>query len=283
MMAGTQPASAAHAARPGVAGAFRVAFEAAVTGDLRFLAHHDELRMLERALVRAGWPLAYSQGFNPRPHLSVPLPRNVGTAADSQLALVDLRAPRCADELAVSLAAALPADYRLVRLSAPAPRRVPHAQTACYELELEAADAAELGPRIEELSARPTVVVQRDYGPGRASRPIDIRPYIEQLQLEGGRLRIVLRCNQQRTARPSEVITELGLRAAAYSGRLRRSEVQWDMELFGPESGPAARERKCFDDQETLSKKISGEEDHAAVNEKVRHGAGGDVGHSHAD
>ncbi len=278
MVVDAQSASASSAARPAGPAPFRVALELAVTGDLRFLAHHDELRMLERALVRAGWPLAYSHGFNPRPHMSVPLPRNVGTAADTQLALVDLREPRSADELTASLAAVLPADYRLLRVLAPAPRRVPHVQTACYELELDAAGAAGLGPRIAELAARPTVVVQREYGPGRASRPIDIRPYLEQLQLEDCRLRIVLRCSEQRTARPSEVITELGLPATAYNGRLRRREVQWDFELFGPPSGPTAHERNCFDDQETHPKETGCEEDHAAADQEIRRGTGRDVG-----
>jgi radical SAM-linked protein len=274
MAARAQPPSAAADARGAAAAPWRVALEFAVTGDVRFLSHHDELRMLERALVRAGWPLAYSQGFNPRPRVIVPLPRSVGTAANGQLALVDLRAAGAPEELSASLAAALPADYRLVRVAALASRRVPRAQTACYEVELDAAEVDGLAPRIEGLLARPTLVVPRAYGPGRAPRPIDIRPYIEQLQLDGCRLRIVLHCGAQRTARPSEVITELGLPAAAYNGRLRRSEVHWDIELFGPDTGPAARERNCFDNQETCSKEVCREEDHAATDKEICRGTG---------
>ena len=70
---------------------FRVALSYALNGELRYLSHRDELRMLTRALVRARWPLRYSRGFNPIPRLTLTLPRSVGTASECQLALVELR------------------------------------------------------------------------------------------------------------------------------------------------------------------------------------------------
>jgi radical SAM-linked protein len=36
---------------------------------LRFISHLDWLRMLQRAVSRAGFPMAYSQGFNPKPKI----------------------------------------------------------------------------------------------------------------------------------------------------------------------------------------------------------------------
>lgn len=40
------------------------------TGNLRFISHLDWLRMLQRAIMRAQLPIAYSQGFNPTPRMS---------------------------------------------------------------------------------------------------------------------------------------------------------------------------------------------------------------------
>jgi radical SAM-linked protein len=258
MLAPAHLSSATNGAGSAGPARFRVALELAVGGDVRFLSHHDELRLLVRALVRARWPLAYSHGFNPKPRMIVPLPRNVGTAAAAQLVLVDLCEPRQPGELFESLAGQLPPDCRLLRVMAPAPRGVPHARTVCYELELDPAEVGGLGDRIPELTARSTLVVQRDYGPGRAPRPIDIRPHIERIQLEGRRLRLVLRYRDQRTARPSEVITELGLAVTACNQHLCRTAVQWDTELFGPDDGPRARERNYFDNQEIPPKEDGG-------------------------
>jgi radical SAM-linked protein len=244
------PAASESSPAPAASPRFRVAIEFAITGDLRFLAHHDELRLLTRALVRSGWPLAYSHGFNPRPRLTVPLPRNLGTAAMCQVALVELREPRRPDELRASLAAQLPAGCELLGVIAPAPAATPHPQGVTYELDLSAEHADGLVPRLQQLLTRESVPIQRDAGPEKPGVLIDIRPYIDQLELNGRRLRFVLRFAEQRTARPSEVITELGLPAADYNHRLRRVAVQWDMELTGPIDGPATRERNCIGNEE---------------------------------
>ncbi|MBW7991664.1 MAG: DUF2344 domain-containing protein, partial [Planctomycetes bacterium] len=49
-----------------------------IGGPLRFISHAQTLSVFQRACVRAGIEIRYSQGFNPRPRLSLPLPRPVG-------------------------------------------------------------------------------------------------------------------------------------------------------------------------------------------------------------
>jgi hypothetical protein len=56
-----------------------------IGGSLRFLSHAETLRVLQRACVRAGINLQYSRGFNPRPKMSLPLPRPVGVESDDEL------------------------------------------------------------------------------------------------------------------------------------------------------------------------------------------------------
>ncbi len=231
----------------------RAAVEYAITGDLRYLAHHDELRLLTRALVRAGWPLAYSGGFNPRPRLTVPLPRNLGVAAERQVAVVHLSEPRPAGELADRLAPQLPGSCVLRRVIAPAPPATPHPRSVEYEVELEAADLEGLAGRCAQVLGRATVVVERESAPGRPTRPFDIRPYVLELALRGSVLRMRLGFVEQRTARPAEVITELGLAAGRYNHRLRRADVQWDIAIAGPEAGPAVNERNDIGNEEDKS------------------------------
>ncbi len=43
-----------------------------------FIAHLDQMRLFQRALRRAGLPLVYTQGFNPRPIFEFALPVGVG-------------------------------------------------------------------------------------------------------------------------------------------------------------------------------------------------------------
>ena len=60
-------------------------------GDIRFISHHDLMRLFERALRRAQLPVATSEGFHPRPRISLPMPLSVGFTGHSEVADVGLR------------------------------------------------------------------------------------------------------------------------------------------------------------------------------------------------
>lgn len=223
-----QPASAP---RPP---AFRVAFQYALGGDLPYLSHRDELRMLRRALVRAGWPLRFSRGYNPMPWLSVPLPRRVGLASDCQLALTELSEPRGAPGLWDSLAATLPQACRLQTVKAPAPPGTPHPQAAEYAVALSAQATRAVAPAVERWQA----ILEMDEG--RRSGEVNSPPtpkcqqYLERVAWDGSELRLRLRFVEQRTARPSEVLTEFGLAPDSGGYAVRLCEVAWNMEFSGP-------------------------------------------------
>ena len=57
------------------------------TGNAVWISHLDLMRLFQRALKRAGLPLTHTQGFNPRPSVSIALPLSVGV--ESQCELLD--------------------------------------------------------------------------------------------------------------------------------------------------------------------------------------------------
>lgn len=238
----TPPERPGRPSDPSRPAAFAVAVHFALRGDLRYLAHHDEMRMLTRALVRAGWPLCYSGGFNPKPRIHFPLPRNLGVASEAELALVDLRAARSADELTAALAPALPAGCVLRRIEAPAPCRAPAAEAVEYAVTLADGDAAELPPRIAALLAQPALPIERNFGPDKPARRVDIRPFIEAIVLDGARLHLRVRVERQRSARPAEILSCLDLDAAAYECAVCRVAVEWRTERPAAPRAPAASE-----------------------------------------
>lgn len=206
----------------------RVWIDYAVEGDLRFLSHHDEIRALTRALVRARWPLAYSGGFNPAPRLSIPLPRAVGVAADSQRAAVELSTLETFEALHGALAAALPTGLRLLGVSAAPQGRKPHATAAEYIAELTDAECQTAAPRIADLLSADSRIVARTDRDGRERGQIDLRPSIVELRIENRTLRISLRLEGGPVARPHEVLAELGFVPNASIHRLRRTAVTWE-------------------------------------------------------
>ena len=67
-------------------------------GTARYISHLDLARAVERALNRAGLPIAYTQGFNRRPRLSLAAALPLGYTsqaeiADVVLALLEPKAP----------------------------------------------------------------------------------------------------------------------------------------------------------------------------------------------
>lgn len=61
----------------------RIVFEK--TGDAVWISHLDLMRLFQRAFKRAGLPLTHTQGYNPRPSVSIALPLSVGVESHCEL------------------------------------------------------------------------------------------------------------------------------------------------------------------------------------------------------
>jgi len=54
-------------------------------GNAVWISHLDLMRLFQRAFKRAGLPLKHTQGFNPRPSVSIALPLSVGVESGCEL------------------------------------------------------------------------------------------------------------------------------------------------------------------------------------------------------
>lgn len=63
------------------------------TGSAIWISHLDLMRLFQRAFKRAGLPLTHTNGFNPRPSVSIALPLSVGV--ESQCELLDFELLDC--------------------------------------------------------------------------------------------------------------------------------------------------------------------------------------------
>jgi len=61
----------------------RILFEK--TGNAVWISHLDLMRLFQRSFKRAGLPLTHTQGFNPRPSVSIALPLSVGVESVCEL------------------------------------------------------------------------------------------------------------------------------------------------------------------------------------------------------
>lgn len=78
------------------------------TGSAVYISHLDLMRVFQRAFKRAGLALTHSQGFNPRPTVSIALPLSLGTESVCELLDFELVGEKPSnDEICARLNAAL--------------------------------------------------------------------------------------------------------------------------------------------------------------------------------
>ena len=96
-------------------------------GKVRFVGHRDLARTFERAFRVAALPLAFTQGFSPRPKVSLGLALGVGHESDAEYLDLELVEPIDVDALAGALAGALPEGVEVdgVARARPAGARAP--------------------------------------------------------------------------------------------------------------------------------------------------------------
>ena len=81
-----------------------------------WISHLDLMRLFQRAFKRAGLKLKHTQGFNPRPSVSIALPLSVGVESECELLDFDLEGEYTIDTIADKLNAALVEGVRVKRV-----------------------------------------------------------------------------------------------------------------------------------------------------------------------
>jgi len=75
----------------------KVRFKYSKTGKSKYISHLDLRATMQRAFLRAGVNLKYSEGFNPHPYMSVALPLSVGIESLCELIDVGIADDRIPD------------------------------------------------------------------------------------------------------------------------------------------------------------------------------------------
>ncbi len=218
-------------------------------GKIRFLSHRDIARVWERGLRRAGVPVAYSEGFSPRPRISFGLALSTGyeslgeyldvdLAPDADLAPADLPArvsPHLPDGMDAQIAIDLPLGADSLQ----------QAVTSCgWRIEVVGPDLHAVATAVSTALGAgelPTVVERKG-----TETTIDARPAILELAVSDDvpqpgvsslRPTAVLEATlatQPRSLRPAELLRALD--ATWREGRVLRTH-QWTL-VDGARSEP---------------------------------------------
>lgn len=178
----------------------------------RFLSHLDLLATLEYGMRRARLPLALSEGFNPRPRMSLAAPLPVGYVGEREILEISLKEPRDPAEVQHALQAALPAGITVLEVTAIEPERKGAASRlrgAVYRIDFPH-PAGGLAGNVKTLLARETIEVDETRGEGTRTR--DLRPLIDAIEvIDPSSIRLSLRLTDAGSARPEQIVELLGI------------------------------------------------------------------------
>jgi radical SAM-linked protein len=228
-----RPAGAGHPTPQPLTGGVGVVAEFRVSGLTRYLSHAELMRVFQRACVRAGLALDYSHGYNPRPRISLPLPKPVGVESTGDLLCVRLLdsgagEEALASEVAGRLSGELPGGLEILSVRV-VPRKASfQAAAADYRFSLKNASLIdEVREKAAAVLASPSCVVDRRDGDERAPRPVDVRPFLASIEVAGQNVSTTCWIRQSGSVRSGELLELLGLTKEQLAGPIQRTAIQW--------------------------------------------------------
>ena len=178
-------------------------------GNAVWISHLDLMRLFQRAFKRAGLQLKHTQGFNPRPSVSIALPLSVGIESECELLEFDLDGQDATcDEIKERLNKALVSGIEVSEVYEGGRKYRDLALLAC-EIVLSYDDGVPVGTlgEIRDLFARDALILPKKTKNGMQEQ--DIIPMIRRAaftQKDGNTITAdVLICCQNPTLNPAQI------------------------------------------------------------------------------
>lgn len=148
---------------------------------LRWISHMDLVRTFERAIRRGRVPVAYSEGFNPRPRMSFYSQLAVGLTGEAEPMTIELTEKVDPKDLICTLNSALPEGMIVRSAEEVEGRKAPEIRGSEFLIGVSEGCEEHITDAVSALLSLESMVVDRRKEKG--SQPVEIRPGIESLEL----------------------------------------------------------------------------------------------------
>ena len=197
--------------------------------------------------------MQYSQGFNPRPRLSLPLPRSVAVESDDELLCLRIdqstsaQAHKSISDLCTSmktkLSEQLPENFELVSVEVTEAKSAPQPRVATYVLPVRQEYVNEkLKARIERVLGSESLNFQRrthrqdprrktqdrrQRTEDRRQKTVDVRGFLESVELDERGIVVECKISSAGSIRVEEILKLLELDVEKLTAPIRRTNVEW--------------------------------------------------------
>jgi len=198
--------------------------------EIKFISHLDIIRLWERALRRAQVNLAYSEGFSPRPRISLAAPLSVGVTSEVELMDIYLTRTVSPHWLAAAVNRQLPPDMKILDVY-PIAVGIPSLQSQVryveYKIEVTTEkESKDIESAISRLLSTEHLPWHHERDTGR--RNYDLRALIDDICLINWchshcTVGMKLRCDNSGAGRPEQVALALGFNS--YPQSIQRTKL----------------------------------------------------------
>lgn len=205
----------------------RVRFEK--RGELKAISHLDLMRAFERALRRTDLPLRMSEGYNPRPRISFPVPLGVGIEGLDEVMEFDLDQWVFPAEIEQRIREELPAGLSIKSVEPSNPHAAAQGKEVSYEIRPKDRirnDVRLTADGLKDFATRDEIPVSRIRKGKR--KVVDIRPFLLAVERDGDAVVLHIAAGPKGSARPEELLGAMGFDDAACrcDFRIVRTRVQ---------------------------------------------------------
>lgn len=188
---------------------YRLKYE--ITGPMCFLSHLEIMRLWQRAMLRAKLPIAWTQGFNPRPKLSLGPARNVGIEGLNEYFDAEFSSDIDGITLTKSLNGILPQGVRICEV-----REIPRGtkqldaviNEALYKISFLGTAPDDLEKTVSAFMAEESCLFVRKSPKGE--KEIDVRSFVNGIEINGSDLLVSVKTGNRGSLRIAELLTVLG-------------------------------------------------------------------------
>ena len=168
------------------------------TGAAKYISHLDFVRTYNRAMRRAGLPVAFSEGFNPHPLLGFALPLSVGYTSECELLELRLTGALAEAEIRDRLNAVMPGGIKILSVHR-GKSRMKKLRYALYYVTPE-----HMPGSVDAFLQMEQTVIDKKTKSG--IKDADIRPDIKEIRLTDGRMEMLLSAGSDKNLKPDVVV-----------------------------------------------------------------------------
>ena len=199
-------------------------------GDVKYIGHLDVLALFDRATRRAGIPMAFSEGFNPRPKLSFAHPLAVGIESNCEYMEMELTREVNLSVVKEKLNAILPEGVEIIEVVKSPSNKAIMALVTSAEYIINIESKINNKEKIEKILNQEEILIEK-MGKNKGKKVIktmDIKLLIQEYEIsdDGMAMKVRLVTGSAENLRPDILMDEIAKKIEIDDYRIIRTNIE---------------------------------------------------------